>query len=437
MERSNYAAPLYLQLPVADPLAVLERCITSGFARHYWIYRSDDECRIALDAIGEVVLEDDIVRSFWAGQLVARDAARDPFLQFAEHLSVLTTDRWRAFGYIMFDAAAYYYPYPLRSAGALARFVIPRVEIAITPTTTSVCVVDAPEMLIPLIKDASIGTYRKANAPPLDSSDRASYEQRVNELLVDIKAGALRKAIISRCVTVPASIDLVSTFHNISETHDSTGRAFAFKQPGLAGVGLSPELLMHTSNTGSIVTTVLAGTRPRGKSESEDQQLRRELEMDAKEIKEHGLSVTVAEQELASVCGVPVAVSDLMRIVSFPTVHHLSSTVRGQLADGRTLWDGLKALFPAVTVSGADKYSAIERIASLEQRPRGAYAGAIGWVDSDGMCDLAIALRSAFEADGGTSMCAGAGIVAESTPWREYEETVHKLKTIQERLVLQ
>ena len=347
-------------------------------------------------------------------------------------------NQWRAFGYIAFDAAGYYYPFPFRSSGAQLRFVLPRTELIITTEGTIVRTVEDEERLISGIQCAVGDSHAKPNAPALDFADREVYEQQVTELLVDIRAGKLTKAILSRCVELPSRrIDIFATLHLMRQTNP-TGRTYAFHQQELSGVGSSPELLMHTDGSGSISTNPLAGTRPRGQSAEEDQKLRSELVTDAKETKEHALSLGLAEEELESVCKPgSVAVERFRRVVPFRTVQHLSSTVKGQLATECTLWDGLRALFPGVTVSGVDKISAIGKIAELEQRARGPYAGAMGWVDSHGASDLAIGLRSAFEDANGVSMSAGAGIIAESIPEREYEETVHKMRAMQEQLVLQ
>lgn len=425
------------QLPPVDPRALLETLVVAGRAEYYWFYESDTETRLALDAIGEVVVEDGLVRSTWGGEILAEEPATDPFAQVGNQLAAMPVNQWRVFGYITFDTAGYYYPYPFRSSGPQIRFVVPQAEVIITATSTTVRTVLDPEKLVTSVKSIPEYTYARPNAPALDSADREVYEQHIANLLVDISAGRLTKAIVARRVELPGSIDVFGTLHAGRHTNPS-GRTFAFHQPELTGVGSSPEVLMETDGSGGIITISLAGTRPRGKSVEEDQRLKRELTEDPKEIKEHSMSAQLAQEELKSVCraGTVHIDGDYFYVAAFRTVQHLASKVKGQLASGQTLWDGLRALFPGVTVSGVDKYSAIARIAALEQRARGPYAGAVGWVDATGKADLAIALRSAFEDATGVSMSAGAGIISESIPEREYDETVDKLRTIQEQLVL-
>ncbi len=129
-------------------------------------------------------------------------------------------------------------------------------------------------------------------------------------------------------------------------------------------------------------------------------------------------------------------VLDFMEVKKYRTVQHLSSRVTGQLRPGNTLWDALKALFPGITVSGIGKTEALAWIDQLEDEPRGIYAGGIGWVDSSGAADLALGLRSIFQY--GDTICfnAGAGIVGESRPEFEYVETMNKMRTMLNYLVM-
>lgn len=125
-----------------------------------------------------------------------------------------------------------------------------------------------------------------------------------------------------------------------------------------------------------------------------------------------------------------------MQVKQYRYVQHLSSRVGGQLKPGKTLWDGLKVLFPGITVSGIDKCRALEWIDCLEAEPRGLYARGIGWINSQGTADLAIAIRSAYQYDDFIYFNAGAGIVAESVPQNEYLESVNKMNTMLTNLVL-
>ncbi|HET7827764.1 MAG TPA: chorismate-binding protein, partial [Candidatus Saccharimonadales bacterium] len=208
----------------------------------------------------------------------------------------------------------------------------------------------------------------------------------------------------------------------------------------------SPETLMRTTvakdtETIDIKTIVLAGTRPMFNNPYQperNKQMRDDLLNDPKEIKEHVMSVRqVQVAELSQVC-LPgsVCVKGLMQVLEQRTVQHLKSTLCGTLSPDQTPWDGLRALFPAVTVTGVDRKTAIEKIAIYEHLPRGLYSGCIGWIDAAGNSEFALALRSAFEDRSGVTIRAGAGIIAESKPPREYDETYHKMSAIHRNLVL-
>lgn len=423
------------RLSPVDPLQALESLVESGQAERYWIYGSDIETRIAIDAVGEVVVANEHVQSTWNGGLVSEEIVNDPFEQIGRHLNEMPLHDWRAFGHIAFDAAGYYYPYPFRAPSPQVSFVIPRTELVITAEATTIRSLEDPELIASLITDAKLRPHNNPNAPPPDYSDRKTYEEQVSELLTDIRAGKLTKAILARCIELPGSIDILATFDTARQLNDAK-RTYGFKQPGLSGVGSSPELLMKTRTDGSILTVPLAGTYRRGHTPKEDEDLRTALLHDPKEIKEHRISVAqVQQEELKRVCVGEIS-EEPMEVLSLPTVQHLATTLSGKLAIGKTLWDGLRELFPGVTVSGIDKKTAIETIAAFEKRARGPYAGAIGWVASNGESDLAIAIRSAFEDANGVTVSAGAGIIAESIPKREYKETTYKMRAIWEQLVL-
>ncbi len=186
-----------------------------------------------------------------------------------------------------------------------------------------------------------------------------------------------------------------------------------------------------------IVTNPLAGTRPRGQNSEDDQRLQRQLFTDAKEVKEHALSILLVQQEMSKICiKNTVKISDFMQVKKYPYVQHLSSHVVGQLQADKTPWDALKALFPAITVSGIEKSQAIAWIDRLEDTPRGIYAGAIGWLNGEGQADFAIPIRSAYQYGNSIYLNAGAGIMGESIPQREYIECTNKMNTILTNLVL-
>jgi len=191
-------------------------------------------------------------------------------------------------------------------------------------------------------------------------------------------------------------------------------------------VGTSPEKLVQVEGR-RVETRPLAGTRRRGADPAEDKRLEKELLSDLKERAEHVMLVDLGRNDVGRVSRPgTVAVDRLMEVERYSHVMHISSTVSGQLRDGKTSLDALRAAFPAGTVSGAPKIRAMEVIAELEPDQRGVYAGALGYVSFGGNLDMAITLRTVVAAEGVAYVQAGCGVVADSTPEREYEETFEK-----------
>jgi anthranilate synthase component 1 len=201
-------------------------------------------------------------------------------------------------------------------------------------------------------------------------------------------------------------------------------------------VGSSPETMVRLEN-GIATLRPIAGTRPRGRTEQEDRQLADELLKDEKERAEHLMLVDLGRNDLGRVAEVgTVQVTDLMVVERYSHVMHLVSNISCDLRREFDAWDLLRATFPAGTLSGAPKIRAMEIIAELEREPRGPYGGAIGYVSFTGNMDLAITIRTACVEDGRLSVRAGAGIVADSDPERERQETVSKAMAIQRALQL-
>jgi anthranilate synthase component 1 len=197
-----------------------------------------------------------------------------------------------------------------------------------------------------------------------------------------------------------------------------------------AVVGSSPEALVKVSGT-KVVMHPIAGSRPRGVDQGSDEALADSLLADHKERAEHLMLVDLARNDLLKVCEPSsVSVTQFMKIERFSHIMHLVSTVEGQLADGETPIDVFKATFPAGTLSGAPKPRALEIIDNLESANRGIFGGVVGYLDFEGNADLAIAIRTAFIRDGIARVQAGAGIVLDSVPDSEYQETNSKMSAV-------
>jgi len=191
-------------------------------------------------------------------------------------------------------------------------------------------------------------------------------------------------------------------------------------------IGASPEILVRVED-GVVMTRPLAGTRPRGQTPEEDVRLEQELRCDEKERAEHIMLVDLGRNDIGRV-SVPgtVEVSDLMEVERYSHVMHIVSHVEGQLKPQCDGFDLFMAAFPAGTVTGAPKIRAMEIISDLEPTPRGPYAGAVGYFAFNGNMDFCITIRTITILDSRLSIQVGAGIVADSSPEREYEETLRK-----------
>jgi anthranilate synthase component 1 len=195
-------------------------------------------------------------------------------------------------------------------------------------------------------------------------------------------------------------------------------------------IGTSPEILVRVED-GVVTTRPLAGTRPRGKNPTEDARLEHELRNDEKERAEHIMLVDLGRNDIGRVSEPgTVKVSDLMAVERYSHVMHLVTHVQGRLSHGLTAFDALRACFPAGTVTGAPKIRAMEIISELEPEKRGPYAGAIGYFSFSGNMDMAIAIRTMVMTKGIAYVQAGGGIVYDSVPEREYEESMNKAQAL-------
>jgi len=188
----------------------------------------------------------------------------------------------------------------------------------------------------------------------------------------------------------------------------------------------SPERLLKIHN-GIAETSPIKGTRPRGRGHKEDRNLIKELKTNAKELSEHIMIVDLERNDLGRFCDPgSIKVNPLQKIYTYPTLHHMVSTVKGKVRDGMETADCIKAFFPGGSVTGAPKIRAMEIIDELEPTPRGIYTGAIGYIDFSGNMDLSMTIRTAILKDKKLYLHVGGGIVADSNPAEEYDETLLK-----------
>lgn len=270
---------------------------------------------------------------------------------------------------------------------------------------------------------------QKTETPVLPDADRKGYEKAVSDALEYIRAGEIFQVVLSRRFSLPYTSDPFRIYEMLREINPSP-YLYYLNFGDETVVGSSPEMLVKTE--GRKVTTVpIAGTRPRGRDEREDEELAQDLRSDPKECAEHLMLVDLARNDIGRVSEFgTVEVTGYMEVEKFSHVQHLTSVVTGDLKSDCSPVDALEACFPAGTVSGAPKIRAMQIIGELEQVPRGLYSGAVGYLGFDGLMEFAIAIRTVIVKDGMAYIQAGAGIVADSVPEREFLETQAKAQAM-------
>ncbi len=246
-----------------------------------------------------------------------------------------------------------------------------------------------------------------------------------------IKAGEVIQIVPSQKFTARTSVSDLALYRALRTINPSPYNFF-MRIGGKTLIGSSPEELVKlTGRTAS--TSPIAGTRPRGETPLRDAELERELKSDPKENAEHVMLVDLGRNDLGRVCETgSVKVEDFAHVERFSHVMHLVSGVKGTLEKGREAFDLLRAAFPAGTLTGAPKIRAMQLIAAYEKSPRGIYGGAAGYFSLTGDMDFAIVIRTLVKEGALVTMRSGAGIVADSVPEREYEETLGKARAVVE-----
>ncbi|MEN8108342.1 MAG: anthranilate synthase component I [Pseudomonadota bacterium] len=272
-------------------------------------------------------------------------------------------------------------------------------------------------------------------ASPVDESDfvsgftRAGFESAVNRIKDYIVEGDAMQVVLSQRMSIPFSAPPLDLYRALRSLNPSP-YMYYLDLGGFHIVGSSPEILVHLEDD---VVTVrpIAGTRPRGADEAADKALEADLLADPKELAEHLMLIDLGRNDAGRVSETgSVALTEKMVIERYSHVMHIVSNVTGRVRQGMSAIDVLRATFPAGTVSGAPKIRAMEIIDELEPVKRGVYAGAVGYLSWSGNMDTAIAIRTAVIKDHTLHIQAGAGIVADSVPANEWEETMNKGRAI-------
>ena len=262
---------------------------------------------------------------------------------------------------------------------------------------------------------------------------REAFEASVAKIQEDIAAGEIYQAVLSQRFTVRTSAPAFDVYRALRHINPSP-YMFFIRMGGEAIVGASPEMLVRVEGR-HVETHPIAGTRRRGTTPDEDQRLAEELRRNEKERAEHVMLVDLGRNDIGRVAEVgSVRVPTFMALERYSHVMHLVSRVEGQLAEDRDRLDALVATFPAGTLTGAPKIRAMQIVGELEPTRRGLYGGAVGYLDFAGNLDFCIAIRTITMRDGRADVQAGAGIVADSLPAAEYEETRDKARALLQAL---
>ena len=265
--------------------------------------------------------------------------------------------------------------------------------------------------------------------------DKERYCDMVESAKDYIREGDIFQIVLSNRLAAPFEGSLLNTYR-VLRTLNPSPYMFYFSGTDVEVAGASPETLVKLED-GVLHTFPLAGTRPRGKTEAEDQALEAELLADEKELAEHNMLVDLGRNDLGRLSRFgTVEVESLHSIERFSHVMHIGSTVRGMIRDDKDALDAVEAVLPAGTLSGAPKIRACQLIGELENNKRGIYGGAIGYIDFTGNMDTCIAIRIAYKKNGKVFVRSGAGIVADSVPEKEYEECINKAKAVVNALKL-
>lgn len=261
-----------------------------------------------------------------------------------------------------------------------------------------------------------------------------SYTQKVSAIKEYIKNGHIFQTVLSQRWQIETKEDGFELYKRLREMNPSP-YLYYFHFEDFEVIGSSPEMLVKRQGK-RVFTCPIAGTRPRGKSEAEDLALEQELLADEKELAEHTMLVDLARNDMGRIAAIgTVKVTELMKIQRYSHVMHIVSLVEGQAKNEMHPMDLIASFLPAGTLSGAPKIRAMEIIEELEETKRGLYGGATGYIDFSGNMDLCITIRTMIKKGKDVYLQAGAGIVADSNPKKEYEECCNKVMALAKTLI--
>lgn len=364
-----------------------------------------------------------------------------------------------AVGYLGYDAAAWFEPVPLQPTTEVedeAGFMLFDTVLAFDHVRHRILIIanariTGDEELESLYQFACAKIEfvereldRPLSRPPRPAADglevssnvtRDEFERMVRTAKEYIAAGDIYQVVLSQRFEAPIAADPFTVYRALRHVNPSPYMYF-LRMGGRSIVGSSPEMLVRVEGR-RVETHPIAGTRPRGRTDDEDVRLAEELKRNEKERAEHVMLVDLGRNDVGRVSAYgTVRVPTYMALEKYSHVMHLVSIVEGKLSEEHDRLDALASCFPAGTVSGAPKVRAMEIIAELENRRRGIYAGAVGYLDFAGNLDFCITIRTVLIENGQAYVQAGAGIVADSNPAAEFEETRDKARAVIQALEL-
>ena len=476
LARRGNTIPVYCQLLADNLTPVTAFSALSADSQHAFLLESivggEEVARYSFLAVDpQIVFEargNEVTRSTASGAR-EREEATDPLARLAEllesyravHLPELPRFAGGAVGYAGYDVVRYYEPLPDaptddRNLPDLL-FGLYDTMVVFDHVNKTILVISHAHVDADGVRDGYDKACQRVRAlverlaapqqtrlgfidrlgdptlPFVSNFEEDGFERAVEACKEYIRAGDIFQVVLSQRLKVETAADPFDVYRALRVVNPSPFM-FYVKSPRVVLVGASPEIMCRVED-GLITNRPLAGTRRRGRTEQEDQALEKELLADPKERAEHIMLVDLGRNDVGRVAELgSVELSEVMGIERYSHVMHISSTVKGKLAEGMTAIDALRATLPVGTVSGAPKVRAMQIIDEFEPTRRGPYAGAVGYVDFAGNMDTCIALRTMVITPGevfgkhAAYVQAGAGIVADSQPKLEYKETINKAK---------
>jgi anthranilate synthase component 1 len=324
----------------------------------------------------------------------------------------------------------------------ISNVILPQKEKKYSKTKKAIIYYDAirkidaihRELRRPIIEKEKQDSKRTLKKSIASNFKKSEFQDIVNKTKRYIKKGDIIQAVLSQRFKVKITKEPFDIYRTLRSLNPSP-YMFFLKLDEVILIGSSPEMLVRCED-GFVQTRPIAGTRARGVTEEQDRRLEQELLEDAKEKAEHLMLVDLGRNDLGRVCRAgQVKVNEFMAVERYSHVMHLVSEVSGNLKKGYDAYDALRACFPAGTVSGSPKIRAMEIIDELENLRRGLYAGCVGYFGFSHNMDTCITIRTIIIKDDFAYIQAGAGIVADSVPAREYFESINKAKALVEAVV--